>query len=67
MKGNTPSIHKDNMSSPLKCDLTLEDMQEHILKCHVLLEELQAGALEAAHSVKYNYGYGDTHAQKVLE
>ena len=65
-KGNTPSIHKDNMSCPLKCDINSEDVQEHILKCQVILSKLQDTELEDAQNVEYNYIYGDTHKQKAV-
>ena len=61
VKGNTPSIHKENMSCPLKCDQYSEDVQEHILKCQVILNELGDQELEAAQLVDYNDIYGDTH------
>ena len=64
VKGNTPSIHKDNMSCPLKCKINSEDVQEHILKCQVILNMLEDTELEAAKHVEYNYIYGDTHQQK---
>ena len=64
IKGNTPSIHKDKMLCPLKCDSTSQDIQEHILKCHVILDQLQAEELKAAQFVEYKHVFGNTQEQK---
>ena len=64
IKGNTPSIHKHNMSCPLKCDTSSEDVQEHILKCQAILNKLEDTELESVKNVNYNYIYGDTYQQK---
>ena len=60
IKANTPSIYRNNMSCPLKCNSTnQQDEQEHLLKCHRLMAELKI-----AQSVEYKDLFGNTHEQK---
>ena len=60
IKGNTPSIQKHNMSCPLKCDTSSEDVQEHIPKCQAILNKLELESVKMSITIIFM----ETHINK---
>ena len=65
IKANFSSIHKEDMSCPLKCDTpSPEDSQIHIMSCLSICSRVDSKFIEQSKDILYSDIYGDIHRQK---
>ena len=63
-KANFSSVHKNDMSCKLKCDLNQEDNQFHLMSCINILSRLDSKYIQETKYIKYSDIYGEPHSQK---
>ena len=62
-KANFSSIHKRDMSCPLKCDSHHEDIQIHLMSCTSTFSRLDSIYIEETKYIKYSDIYGEPNSQ----
>ena len=63
-KANFSSIHKKDMSCPLKCDSHHEDSQIHLMSCPSIFSRLDSKYMQGTKNIIYSDIYGEPHRQK---
>ena len=65
-KANFSSVHKNDMSCPLKCDdSNNEDSQIHMMSCKAILSRLDMKYIQETENIKYTDLYGSVHNQRI--
>ena len=65
IKANFSSVHKNDMSCPLKCECsTHEDNQIHLMSCKSIFARLDRKYIEQTQNIKYTDIYGEPHSQR---